>query len=132
MAEAPSTGYGISITFASGFFAEVTDVTLPEQAREKIDVSHTLSPDLRMEYIMADLVDSGELEVELNFDPSAEPPIDDPFEPVTLEFGSGTTWEFSGALMNYGGEAPLDDRMTAKATIAITGKITINPANPTA
>ena len=60
---------------------------------------------------MADLVDSGELEVELNFDPSADPPIDDPFEPVTITFGSGTTWEFSGALMNYGGEAPLADRV---------------------
>lgn len=131
MAESPATGYGISITFASGFFAEITDVTLPEWAREKIDVSHTLSPDQRFEYIMADLVDSGELEVEMNFDPSATPPIDDDFEPVTLEFASGTTWEFQGALMKYGGEAPLDDRMTAKATLAITGAITINPANPT-
>lgn len=128
MAESPATGYGITIAFASGFLAEITDVTLPEHAREKIDVSHTQSPDNRFEYIMADLVDSGELEVELNFDPSAEPPIDDPFEAVTLTFASGTTWEFSGALMNYGGAAPLDDRMTANATLAITGKITITPA----
>jgi hypothetical protein len=128
MPDPVSTGYGIEVAFASGFLAQITDVTLPEWAREKIDVSHTQSPDRRMEYIMADLVDSGELEVELNFDPAAEPPIDDDFEPVTVTFPSGTTWEFSGALMNYGGEAPLDDRMTATATLAITGKITITPA----
>ena len=34
------------------------------------------------------------------------------------------TWEFDGALSNYGGEAPIDDKMTATATIAISGKIT--------
>ena len=128
MPETPATGYGITIAFASGFLAEITDVTLPEQAREKIDVSHTVSPDQRRQYIMEALVDSGELEVELNFKPDMEPPIDDDFEPVVMTFGSGTTWGFSGALMNYGGEAPLDDRMVATATLAITGKITITPA----
>lgn len=129
MADAPAaTGFGIEIAFASGFLAQITGVTLPEQAREKIDVSHTLSPDNRMEWIMADLVDSGELEVELNFNPATSPPIDDPFETVTITFGSGTTWEFDGALSNYGGEAPLADRMTATATIVVSGLITITPA----
>lgn len=123
----PGTGFGITIAFASGFFAEITDVTLPEEAREKIDVSHTTSPDERREYIMSELVDSGELEVELNFDPDADPPIDDPFEPVTISFPSGATWAFSGALMSYGGEAPIDDRMVANAKLAITGKITRTP-----
>lgn len=128
MPENPATGFGIEIAFASGFLAQITSVTLPEQTREKIDVSHTQSPDSRMQFIMADLVDSGELEVELNFDPTASPPIDDPFEAVTITFGSGTTWEFSGALISYGGEAPLDDRMTATATIAVSGLITITAA----
>lgn len=122
------TGFGITIEFASGFLAEITDVTLPEHAREKIDVSHTVSPDARREYILADLVDSGELEVELNFNPDAVPPIDADFEPVTVNFPSGTTWAFSGALGKYGGSAPIDDKMTASATLYITGKITITPA----
>lgn len=128
MPESAATGFGITIAFSSGFLAEIINVTLPEQSRPKIDTSHTQSPDQRREFILAELIDSGELEVELNFDPSAEPPIDQPMEPVTLTFGSGTTWEFSGGLTNYGGEAPLDDRMTATATLAISGKITITPA----
>ena len=128
MAEEASTGFGITVAFASGFLAEITGVTLPEQSRNKIDTSHTQSPDNRRQFILSELVDSGELEVELNFDPSASPPIDGDFEPVTLTFGSGTTWEFSGALMNYGGEAPLDDKMTATATIVASGLITITPA----
>ena len=45
MPEQPSTGFGIQIAFASGFLAQITDAALPEQSREKIDVSHTLSPD---------------------------------------------------------------------------------------
>jgi hypothetical protein len=121
--ETPKTGYGIEIEFQSGFIANILDVTLPEEAREKIDVSHTLSPEQRMEYIMADLVDSGELEVEMLFSPDVDPPIDEPFSVCILRFGSGTEWTVLGALMNYGGEAPLDDKMTANATIAITGKI---------
>lgn len=128
MPESPATGFGIEIAFASGFLAQITDVTLPTQEREKIDISHTQSPDNRKEWLLAELVDSGECEIELNFDPSVSPPIDDPFEPVTITFGSGTTWEFDGALRSYGGEAPLADRMTASAILVVSGLITITPA----
>lgn len=128
MPENPATGFGITIAFASGFLAQITDVTLPEQSREKIDISHTQSPNNRRQWLLSELVDSGEIEVELNFDPTSSPPIDDPFETVTLTFGSGTTWEFEGALLNYGGEAPLADRMTATATLVVSGVITITPA----
>src|SRR5690349_10501046 len=118
MADSPSTSYGTQIAFASGFLAKITNFTLPEEAREKIDISHTLSPDSRREYMPEDLVDSGDLEVELIFDAAADPPIDDPAEPVTITFPSGTTWEFDGFLTNYGGEAPIDDKMSATATLA--------------
>lgn len=122
------TGYGITITFGSGFFAEITGVTPPGMARESIDVSHTESPDNAMEFIMADLVDYGELGVEMNFNPDTVPPIDDPFEAVTINFPSGASWAFQGALSGYEPDAPIDDRMTASATVKVSGKITITPA----
>lgn len=119
------TGYGITITFDSGFLAEIIDTTPPEMSREAIDTSHTTTPDGAMTFIPSDLIDYGECTVELNFDESATPPIDGDAESVVITFPSGTTWTFSGFLTNYSAAAPIDDRMTATATIKVSGKITI-------
>ena len=120
-----ATGYGITITFASGFLAEITDTTPPEMSREAIDTSHTATPNGAMTFIPSDLIDYGECQVELNFDESESPPITSDAEAVTITFPSGTTWSFSGFLTNYSAAAPIDDRMTATATIKVSGAITI-------
>ena len=127
------TGFGITITFDTGFLAEIIDVTLPESARESIDTSHTATTDGMMTFIPSDLIDNGDLEVELNFDEDASPPIDSDPETVTITFplrtGNTTaaTWAFTGFMTNYAPAAPIDDRMTATATIKVTGAITITP-----
>ena len=119
------TGYGITIAFSNGFLAEITDTTPPSWSRGAIDVSHTASPDGARQFIMQDLVDYGELAVTLNFDPSAVAPIHDDFETTTITMPDGATWTFQGALQDYSSTGPLDDRMTATATIKVSGKITI-------
>jgi len=129
-ASTADTGFGITIEFASGFLAEIIGCKPPGPTREAIDVSHTTSPDNAKEFIFADLVDYGELTVDLNFQPDAIPPIDEPPEDTTINFPSGATWEFKGGLTGYEPDAPIDDRMTASATIKVTGKITITPATP--
>lgn len=120
-----STGYGITVTFASGFLAEITGTTPNEITRESIDTTHTTTADGAMTFIPSDLIDYGELSVELNFDEGQTPPIDSAPESVVINFPSGTTWTFTGFLTSYSAEAPIDDRMTATATIKATGKITI-------
>lgn len=119
------TGFGITIAFESGFLAEIIDTTPPEMTRDEIETTHTATTDGKKTFIMSDLIDYGELQVELNFDETAEPPIDQPFSPCVITFGSGTTWSFSGALKGYAPAAPIDDRMTATATIKVSGGITI-------
>ena len=128
MADAADTGFGITITFASGFLAEIIGCTPPAPSREEIDISHSTVPDGAMLFLMSDLINYGELGVEINFKADAVPPIEEDFEPTTINFPSGTTWAFSGALKEYAPEAPIDDRMTATATIKVSGKITITPA----
>lgn len=120
-----ATGYGITITFGGGFLAEIIDTTPPEISREAIDTSHTTTADGAMTFIPSDLIDYGEMTVEINFDPSLTPPIEDDPESVTISFPSGAAWSFSGFLTNYSGAAPIDDRMTATVTVKVTGKITI-------
>jgi hypothetical protein len=123
-----ATGYGITISFASGFLAEIIDTTPPEMSREAIDTSHTATTDGAMTFIPSDLIDYGECTVELNFAEGTTPPIDDPAEAVTITFASGATWAFSGFLTGYAPAAPIDDRMTATATIKVSGAITITGA----
>lgn len=120
------TGFGITVSFASGFLAEIIDTTPPSITRDEIETSHTTTPDGAKTFMMSDLIDYGELSVELNFDETEEPPIDQPFEAVVITFGSGATWSFSGALKEYSPAAPIDDRMTATAVLKVSGKITIS------
>jgi hypothetical protein len=118
------TGYGITISFASGFLAEIIGVTLPEMSRDEIDTSHTTTPNGARTFIMQDLVNFGELSVELNLNPSTVPPIHGNFEQCVITFPNGATWTFQGALKSYSAEAPIDDRMTATAVIKVSGPIT--------
>jgi hypothetical protein len=122
---AADTGFGITIAFDSGFLAEIIDVTPPAVSREAIDTSHTATTNGKMTFMPSDLIDGGELQVEIHFVPSEVPPISSAAETVTITFGSGTTWAFSGFLTNYEPAAPIDDRMTATVTIKVSGAITI-------
>lgn len=128
MADAVATGFGISITFANGFLAEILDTTLPEQVREAIETTHTQTPNKDKTYIPADVVDNGELQLDIAFFPDKVVPIKDPPEAIIVAFQSGTTWEFDGFMTNHAPAAPIDDRMTASVTIKVTGGITITPA----
>lgn len=120
-----STGYGITITFDSGFLAEIIDVTPNEMSREAIDTTHTATTNGAMTFIPSDLIDYGELQCEINFAEGTAPPIDDAAESVVITFASGTTWTFTGFMTNYAPAAPIDDRMTASVTIKASGAITI-------
>lgn len=119
------TGFGLTITFQSGFLAEIIDVTLPEWARDAIETTHTTTANGDKTFIPSDLIDNGEIGVQLNFDETAVPPIDQAASACVINFPSGHTWTCSAFLTKYGGEAPIDDRMTADCTIKITGGITI-------
>lgn len=124
-----STGFGITITWAtSSFTAEITDATLPEQIREAIQTSHTETTDGEKTFIPSDLVDGGELQYEINFDPEESPPMGASAENITVAFASGADWQFSGFMTSYAPTAPLEDRMTASVTVKVSGGITINAA----
>ncbi len=128
-------GYGITITFASGFLAEIVDVpTLPGFNRKWIDTTHTQSPSNRMEGQPSDLVKVKPLKVTIHHDPSATPPIDDAIETITITFplfeGESThaTFACDGAMVDYDPKGPLDDKMVADVEIEFTGLETITAA----
>lgn len=128
MADVTDTGFGITVTFANGFLAEIIDCTPPEESREAVDTSHSTTPQGRKTFIPSDLIDDGELQVTIAFHPDKAVPIDQPAEQTTINFPSGTTWAFEGFMTNHAPAAPIDDRMTADVTIKASGPITITPA----
>jgi hypothetical protein len=109
---------------ASGFFAEVLDISPPSGSREAIDTSHMLSVGAR-EFCPGTLIDWGEMSVDMILDPGVRPPIDDAEETVTITFPDGETWEFTGFMTGYDPSVPLEDRMTATATVKVSGDVTI-------
>ena len=121
-------GTGTTVTFASSAFtAEITRVGFGGITREAVDVTHMESEDAR-EYDPADLVDSGELNIEGHFNPDTDPPVDEAAETVTVTWPSGATWAGTGFLTNYEADAVVEEKMTFSATVKWTGKITVTPA----
>ena len=117
---------GISFLFENGFLFEVISATLPGASRESIDVSHLFTKQA-MEFIAAALVDYGELNVTMGFNPRVTPPILEEKSAASIVFKDATTWTFDAFLTNYVPTAETNDKMTATATIKVSGKIDVNP-----
>lgn len=119
-------GIGTTITFASGFFAEISDMSPPGPSRESISTSH-FGTTGAMTFEPASLVDWGEMTVEIAFDPADTPPIGSAAETIVITFPDtgATTWTFSGFMTGFEPSVPQDGRATASCTIKVSGAVTI-------
>lgn len=119
---------GIVISFDSGFLAEILEVTGPSMTRESIPSSHMGTTNDHT-FLVAKLVDGGELTVSIAYDPSEVPPIHEDPETVTLTFpdSSAATKTFTGFMTAFEMSAPLEERATASCTIKATGAIATGP-----
>lgn len=119
-------GTGTTITFATGFCAEILNVSHDGISRKAIDTTH-MGTTGGMTFTPGALYDPGGLRVSLAFAPGANPPIDQAVETITVTFPDGETESFDGFLTDFAWTDPLEDRMTADATIKATGDITSAP-----
>ena len=130
-----SLGFGTSITFSSGFCAEITDVKIGGLSREAVDVTNFGSTGGYKEFIPSTLIDSGELEVELIYDTDTTPPITGAVETVTITFPlkssetTAATLACSGFLTDSEEAVPMDDKMSQSVTIKFTGQRTYTPGS---
>lgn len=112
--------------------AEVTSLTGPDESSTDIDVTHMESPGGYRETISA-LKDGGSLNLSLNFLPA-----DANQQGLRTDLAAGTrrnyriiwsniaatTYQFAGRVTSFSVSASLDDKLSATATIKITGDIT--------
>lgn len=121
-------GTGMTITFDSGFLAQITSVRHSNIERQAINQSHFGSTNAHS-FRPGALYDPGDLEVGLLMVPGTAPPFNDEAETVTVTHSdSGTaTWAASGFLVGFEYGAELEDRVEATARIKFSGEITITP-----
>lgn len=145
---ATTTGAGViagasALAFLSGgtdggevftTLAEVTGLSGPGESLELIDATHMESSDGYREFIPS-LRDSGEISVDLNFLPadSNQGGLRDDlvagtkrnWQLVWTDTGT-TTYSFSGYVTAVEPTASIDDKLSASATIKVTGPITVS------
>lgn len=120
-------GTGTTIVFAtSGFAAGILDVNEDEISRAVIDKTVMASTGNRRK-MPGDLVDWGDVTFEFEFDPDEQPPISAAPETITITFpvpsggSTGATLAGEGFISAWQWGSPLEDKMTAQATITWTG-----------
>ena len=131
---AVNTGTGGSITFASGFFAQITNVNWNGITVPSIKTSHfgsaagngttTFGGDT---FIAGDLADPGSLEVEIHFNPDTAIPIHLAAATLTLTIPGSTTpatWACSAFFTECGFSMPLEDKMVMNCTLKFSGVLT--------
>lgn len=120
-------GTGATVTFQTGLFAEILSANWTGLTREAVPSSH-MGTTGGMTFIPTSLYDPGQLEVELILDnPNGGwvTAIAANGETVTLTFSNSDTWAASMFMSNFELSVPLEDRMTATATLKATGSITV-------
>ena len=130
-------GYGAEFqreTATPGTYASVSELialTPPNVSLETVDATHFESPDAYREYI-AGLLDGGEVEVTLNFDPDGSDWADyisdiEARAAVNYKIILADTTAITLAAIptGYTPEIPLDDKMTITFTYKVTGKPTV-------
>jgi len=126
-------GTGASIVFATSsgegsWAAEIVEMTGPGGSREAVNVSH-LGTTSAHEFTPGDLVDWGELTLEVAFHPEDRPAMHGALETITITFpnSQASTWAFSGFMTGFEPGTPLEDKMTASITIKVSGVVTVTP-----
>lgn len=106
---------------------EVTEVTPGAETADRVEVTHMGSTGRRREYI-AGLIDSGEGSFVINWVPgnATDTLLRTLFESGDVvnhrvTFPNGVTCVYEASILGYEKGVPLDDRMTATVTVAVSG-----------
>jgi len=125
-------GTGTTVLFGtSGFTGHLLDVSWDGIERPSIDTSHLATVGF-MTFIPGDLVDPGEISLELAFDPDDTPPIQASAETVTVTFPlfaltTPANWAASGFMRTFSFSSPLEEKMTATTAVKASAAITFTP-----
>ena len=121
-----TVGAGVTITFSSGYFARIEDVSYDGPERAFVETTHagTVGGDT---FIPITTYDPGEITVLMQFDSAVAPPITAAAEAVVLNLppsGSNTITFVGGFLTSFSLANPIKDKVMATAKIKLSGNAT--------
>lgn len=123
-------GYGSKYLIDGVEMGEVFEITPGESTSERVQATHMQSPGRRHEYI-AGMIDSGEASFQINWVPGSATDTtirgllaSGDTEEHTIVFPNGVTVSFDAQVTGFSKTLPLEDRMTATVTVAISGEET--------
>jgi hypothetical protein len=130
MATDAKIGYGSKYLINGVQIAEVFEITPGEATTERVQASHMQSPGRRHEYI-AGMIDSGEASFQINWIPGngtdtllrgllASAAV----EEHSIIFPNGVMVTYDAAVTGFSKALPMEDRMTATITVAVSGEET--------
>lgn len=111
---------GITVGFASGFFAQILNVDEDEMTREAIQTSH-MGTTGGHTFIPSKLYDPGGVTVEMLHDGEVAPPIQGATEEVSVGYPDGTGYSIDGFMTGYKRVGALEDMIRATARIKFSG-----------
>lgn len=108
--------------------AEINSIGGPDKSRSTIDTT-SLDTDEGYRTFIAGFRDSGQITLAMNFSRASYELLDDDFESddlawyqIALPDSESTKLTFQGLVVNLSAAVPMDDKVTADATIKISGK----------
>lgn len=119
-------GAGTTITFQSGYFAEILSMTRTGVARTPVPTT-TFATTGGQTFVPSDTYDPGELVVEAHRDPSVAVPITAAAESITITWPTGAPSEtevFSGFLVDHEVIAQREEKVRETLRIKASGNIT--------
>lgn len=130
-------GFGASITFDSGFFANILSISHRGITREAVPTTHSGTTNGFKTFTPSDLIDWGELDVRIQFNKNSRPPIDDAAETCTVTFplaageSSAATWAATAFMTNfeYTNETISDELMEATCTLKFSADVTVTASS---
>jgi hypothetical protein len=120
---AVNTGTGTTITFSSGFVANVRSLQRAGVSRAVIETTGLATADART-FMGGDLIDNGTMQITMAYLPATAPPMTGAATAFTLTYPAGTTEAGNCFLSDWSAEIPIDELMTISCTLRITGPVT--------
>lgn len=137
MAADGTEGFGLAITFNSGFCAKIINVDDGETERKPLettnDATTTTNSHAYATFIPSKIIQPGELKVTLLFQPNTAPPITAAAETITITLpipiggNSAATLSGSGFLTKEGKKMPHDNLMMQDVVLKKSGVWTHTP-----
>ena len=125
---------GTTFSYDGGAVADVLSISTPSVSAATIDTTGIESVHRTF---LAGTIDSGEMTLEIMYDPNADTDLEDPWSNtatgapveqdcvITFPDAGYSTFSFKGIITGFSASVAIDEKITASITIRVSGAITV-------